>query len=213
MNHGLLMTPSEGDASARLRRGICLSAVDTMPHFRGASCEQKLAEIAATGYHGVQFYETHGKEPLQMARLHDLIVTQSGRVSVPAEAAPLAERFAGQGAHCATIHLGWGTEDDGTALALLRTVREASERFSIPLYVETHRATILQDPWRAVTFLRELPSLLINADLSHRYTGAEMVYGSFEDKMRFLAPVLPRRLLKRTYGLPRSCSGRRSDSR
>ena len=88
--------------------------------------------------------------------------------------------------------MGWGTEDDDDAAALIGAVLEASAKYSVPLYPETHRATIFQDPWRTVQFLKQFPSLEFNGDFSHWYTGTEMVYGGFENKLEFIRPVLER---------------------
>jgi hypothetical protein len=96
------------------------------------------------------------------------------------------------GLECLTLHVGWGTETDDEAAALIAAILEASTQFSIPLYPETHRATIFQDPWRTVQFLQRFPELEFNGDFSHWYTGTEMVYGGFENKMEFFRPVLGR---------------------
>ena len=71
-------------------------------------------------------------------------------MNTPAEAAPLAKEAREAGLECLTLHVGWGTENDDEAAALIESVLSASTQFSIPLYVETHRATIFQDPWRTV---------------------------------------------------------------
>lgn len=68
----------------------------------------------------------------------------------------------------------------------------ASDRHGIPLYVETHRATLTQDTWRTVRLVEAHPDLLFNGDFSHWYTGLEMTYGDFDERLRFLAPVLER---------------------
>jgi hypothetical protein len=119
-------------------------------------------------------------------------VAASGRVNGPEEASPLAERIAGDGYECATLHVGWGLEDDDLAGQLIASILEASEKWAIPLYIETHRATICQDMWRTVGFVQRFPQIRFNADFSHWYAGQEMVYGGFEKKLAFLAPVLER---------------------
>lgn len=68
-------------------------------------------------------------------------------------------------------------EDDDEAARLIDAVLNASVRYDVPLYVETHRATIFQDLWRAVQFVARFPELRFNGDFSHWYTGLEMVYG------------------------------------
>jgi hypothetical protein len=88
--------------------------------------------------------------------------------------------------------VGWGIEEDDAADALIEAVLAASGRRGIPLYVETHRATIFQDMWRTVGFVRRFPKLQFNGDFSHWYTGQEMVYGGFERKLALIAPVIER---------------------
>ena len=67
-------------------------------------------------------------------------------------------------------------------LRLIESILEASITCEFPLYVETHRATIFQDMWRTVEFVRQFPEMRFNGDFSHWYTGQEMVYGGFEKK-------------------------------
>jgi len=165
-----------------------LQAFDGMPQ----KPEGDLAAIRDAGYEGVQF-----SQPLDSARKNaalalSLGVCGSGRVNTPAEAAPLAKQARDEGLECLTLHVGWGTEDDKEASALIAAVLDASVKHSIPLYPETHRATIFQDPWRTVQFLKRFPELEFNADFSHWYTGTEMVYGGFENKLDFIRPVLAR---------------------
>jgi hypothetical protein len=94
-------------------------------------------------------------------------------------------------------------EDDGEASRLIESVLQASERWRIPLYIETHRATIFQDMWRTVRFVLRFPEIRINGDFSHWYTGQEMVYGGFEKKLAFIAPVIERvRFLHGRIGNP-----------
>jgi hypothetical protein len=96
-------------------------------------------------------------------------------------------------------------EDEADGLRLLEGVIQTSEQFRIPLFVETHSATIFQDIWRTVRFVNRLPEIRINGDFSHWYTGLEFVYGGFETKMQFIAPVLERvRFLHGRIGNPGS---------
>jgi sugar phosphate isomerase/epimerase len=186
------MTPSDTNTSneirdPRLRVFMNLQAFDDM-----AQQAKGLKAIRGAGYDGVQF-----SQPLDHARKDEALglglgVCGSGRVNTPAEAAPLAKEAHEAGLECLTLHVGWGTESDDEAAALIESVLSASAKFSIPLYPETHRATIFQDPWRTVHFLQRFPELEFNGDFSHWYTGTEMVYGGVENKMEFFRPVLGR---------------------
>ena len=171
----------------RLRVFMNLQSFDDMPQQAGG-----LRAICEAGYDGVQFGWQIDRAQLDEARRLGLGVCGSGRVNTPAEAAPLAKEAREAGLECLTLHVGWGTENDDEAAALIESVLSASTQFSIPLYPETHRATIFQDPWRTVKFLERFPDLEFNGDFSHWYTGTEMVYGGFENKMEFFRPVLGR---------------------
>jgi hypothetical protein len=149
-------------------------------------------EIRDAGFAGVQFAELATASELADCRAAGLGIAASGRVNQPCEARKLAEQLAGDGYECATLHLGWGLEDDSEAAKLIHGVLEASARWRIPLYMETHRATIFQDMWRTVQFVRRFPEMRFNGDFSHWYTGQEMVYGGFEKKLAFIQPVIER---------------------
>ena len=183
-------------APPALRRYLNLMSLDDLPAFSTApktrEPEALLTAIREAGYDGVQFIApiTHG-ERAACTRL-ELGYASLGRVNEPGEMAPLAERFADEGVECATLHIGWGLEDDDAADRLIEAVLAASDRYRVPLYVETHRATIFQDPWRTVQFVKRFPELRFNGDFSHWYTGLEMVYGGFENKLEFIRPVLER---------------------
>ena len=159
---------------------------------RAADPDVWLAAVREAGYEGVQFIEPlTNKQSAACARLK-LGKAGSGRVDEPEDAHKLAARFADEGMECATVHVGWGIEDDEQAGFLLEAVLEASARYGVPLYVETHRATVFQDMWRTVQFAKRFPEIRFNGDFSHWYTGLEMVYGGFENKFRLIRPVLDR---------------------
>jgi hypothetical protein len=162
-----------------------------------------MESIRAAGYDGIQVGEAVSAEVRDACHRLGMSIAGSGRVNLPAEAGVIAARMAGAGLVCATLHLGWGMEDDDGARALIEAVLNASEKYGLPLYVETHRATIFQDIWRTVQFSRWYPELRFNGDFSHWYTGQELVYGGFENKFNFLEPVLQRvRFLHGRIGNP-----------
>ena len=174
-------------SAARLRCYMNIQALEGLPQL-----DDPLSAIRAAGYDGIQFIHPIAHELKEEAQHLGLGVCGSGRVNSPAEAAPLAEEAKLAGLECLTLHLGWGMEDDDEAAALISAVLHASAKYSIPLYPETHRATLFQDPWRTLQFLARFPSLEFNGDFSHWYTGTEMVYGGFENKLAFIRPVLQR---------------------
>jgi hypothetical protein len=115
-----------------------------------------------------------------------------GRVNHPDEADALLARRARRGDLCVTLHVGWGMEDDAEVDALVRAILKASQKYQLPAYIETHRATITQDMWRTVQITKRFPEVRFNLDLSHLYCGQEMVYGDWAAKLDFLQPVFDR---------------------
>lgn len=151
-----------------------------------------LDAIRDAGFDGVQFTQPLAHALKDEALRMGMMVCGSGRVNTPAEVEPAAKEARAAGLACLTLHVGWGMESDEQVAALIAAILEASAKYSIPLYPETHRATIFQDPWRTVRCLEQFPSLEFNGDFSHWYTGTEMVYGGFEKKLEFIRPVLNR---------------------
>ena len=189
-------TSSGGAGAPALRCYLNLMALDDLPASSAApktrEVEPLLESIAQAGYQGVQFIAPATREQLAACDKLGLGRAGSGRVNFPAEAAELASRFRDEGLDCATLHVGWGMEDDDEAARLIDAILAASSRYDLPLYVETHRATVFQDLWRSVQLVRRFPGLRFNGDFSHWYTGLEMVYGGFENKLAFIQPVLER---------------------
>lgn len=114
------------------------------------------------------------------------------RINTPAEADSVAARHALRGDLCLTVHGGWGLEDDDEAFRIVDAILAASERHRLPIFVETHRATITQDIWRTVQIARKCPEVRFNGDFSHYYCGQELVYGNWENKMAFMEPIFER---------------------
>lgn len=156
------------------------------------SFAEQLSELKAAGFEGVQFTEQATKERLESCRQIGFGMASSGRVNTAEDASTLAKRAACEGFECATLHVGWGLENDNLAHSLIESILQASQRWSLPLYIETHRATICQDMWRTVGFVERFPEMRFNGDFSHWYAGQEMVYGGFGRKLDFIRPVLDR---------------------
>jgi hypothetical protein len=171
--------------NGRLRAFLNLMTLQGLP-------KREFCELRQAGFEGVQFAERAASSELAQCTAAGLRMAASGRVNRPDEAAELARTWAGDGYECATLHVGWGLEDDDEALRLIHSVIVASARWKIPMFIETHRATICQDLWRTVQFVRRFPEMRFNGDFSHWYTGQEMVYGGFEKKVAFIRPVIER---------------------
>jgi hypothetical protein len=162
-----------------------------------------VSAIKAAGYDGIQFIDPLNRAALIQARDADLGVCGSSRVNKPEEALPIALAAAEDGLECLTLHVGWGMESDDEGARLIEAILDASAQTRLPLYIETHRATLFQDMYRAVMFAAQFPELRFNGDFSHWYTGLEMVYGGFESKLEFIQPVIERvRFLHGRIGTP-----------
>lgn len=174
----------------RLRIDINASNVFGLPPNSSAprgEARAVLQAVKAAGFEGVQ-----NNSKAQLCREVGLCVTASGRINTPPEADLRAAEAKQLGADCCTVHVGWGIEDDDQVDRLVEATLRASERHNVPIYIETHRATITQDMWRTVRLAERFPEIRFNGDFSHYYTGQEMVYGDMNAKLDFLAPVFER---------------------
>src|SRR6202021_447999 len=90
------------------------------------------------------------------------------------------------------LHVGNGFEDDAQMDGLVCAVLAASEKIGIPMYIETHRATITQDVWRTIQLPKRIPEIRFNGDFSHFYTGQELPYGNLAAKFNAMQPIFDR---------------------
>lgn len=172
-----------------LRTDVSLGSVSQLPPWSaGARLDGRalLQALKDAGFQGTQ-----GGDPV-LCRELGLGCTTGGRVNKLGEIKPLAAQWKKAGYECSTLHVGWGHESDAEIDALVRDIHDASRAEDLPIYIETHRATITQDTWRTVQLVERHPEVRFNADLSHWYTGLEMPYGNIEEKWAFLAPVFER---------------------
>lgn len=180
------------DGTARapyLRIDISMGNLAGLPAYSTAPQGDARALHAAAreaGYAGIQ-----GGDPALCAEL-GLGVTGGGRVNEVGEADRVAAEAKARGLSCVTLHVGWGMESQEEVYRLVDDILSASARHDLPLYIETHRATITQDMWRTVHLTEKFPEVRFNGDFSHWYTGLEMVYGGIENKWAFMQPVFER---------------------
>lgn len=175
--------------TAVLRRDLNLGTTWLLPEWsRGPQGDEQAVLEAAVeaGYQGVQ-----GADP-ERCRALGLVPTTFDIRPEPGGLAERARRWADQGFACATLMVGTGMDDDDQAARLIEEVIEASAAAGIPLYVETHRATVTQDVWRTLQLVRRFPEIRFNGDFSHWYTGHDLPLGDFGAKLDALAPVLER---------------------
>lgn len=175
----------------RLRRDLSLvTASGLAPDSAGPGPDDDVfAFAAAHGYEGVQVFVP---EQAARARAAGLVPSAIAPARTPAEVDGIAAFWAGGGAESVTLHLGTGFETPTEADTLIRAVFDAEQTHGTPLLVETHRATLFQDPARALDHLASHPDLRCTADLSHWYTGVEFVYGDLEAKFAAIAPLYER---------------------
>ena len=145
------------------------------------------ARLAADGFAGVQCVDA--SPPPGGTRLRHC---GSDRVNLPAEADAIVATHAALGHDCLTLHVGWGLEDDAEIDRLIEAILLASERHALPVFIETHRATITQDLWRTVQLTKRFPEVRFNGDFSHFYTGQELAYGDMPTKLAFMGPIFDR---------------------
>lgn len=177
------------DSPQQLLFYLNLATLEDLPSWSDApkgTMKEIARALVASGFHGVQApdclnYSEHG---LGCATL--------GRANTAEEIRVLVADWAEKGYECGTLHIGWGFEEDKEVIDLGRAVVDASRAEGIPAYIETHRATITQDPWRTLKLIESVPDVRFNGDFSHWYTGSEMVYGDIAHKMDLLAPVFER---------------------
>jgi hypothetical protein len=152
----------------------------------GAKGRAMLESLQADGFHGIQFTHTSppAESPIEFCTLD--------RINTAGEADEIVGRHADSGHRCLTVHAGWGIEEDDAVFSLVEAILTASEKHRLPVYIETHRATITQDMWRTVQIIQKFPEIRFNGDFSHYYTGQEMVYGGIDMKMEFMEPIFDR---------------------
>ncbi|MEM9257532.1 MAG: hypothetical protein AAGA91_18980 [Pseudomonadota bacterium] len=148
--------------------------------------EEQLAQLADHGVVAIQ-------HPLpDLMPSSSLAIAGMGRVDKPEEADSLAAQHKQAGYLLTTLHVGSGFETDNEIDALVGAIIDASDKHGYPMFIETHRATVTQDVKRTLDIVQRFPDVRFNADLSHWYTGQEMVYGDWEAKLDLMAPVFER---------------------
>jgi hypothetical protein len=143
--------------------------------------------LLADGFEGVQL--TTGDAPPMDAPLPHCGLD---RINTADEADAIAAKYAERGDLCITVHAGWGMEDDDEVYRLVESILAASNKYRLPIFIETHRATITQDLWRTVQIARRFPEVRFNGDFSHYYCGQELDYGDWASKLAFMEPIFER---------------------
>lgn len=167
--------------------------LDTLTDLRGDSLwhgiegERRFERLLEDGFEGIQF-TTNEPVPGNLKLPHCGL----DRISVPSEADAIIHKHADRGDLCITIHAGWGLENDDEVSRIIDAILAAGVKHSLPVFIETHRATVTQDVWRTVQLTKRFPEIRFNGDFSHYYCGQELVYGEWGQKLDFLEPVFRR---------------------
>jgi hypothetical protein len=176
-------------APARLRCDLNMGTLWQLPDWSTAPKGEErdvYGAIRGAGYEGTQLGDAALSQAAGLACTAMATLREPGTLDGQVSLAKTA------GFECVTAHVGTGMESDAEALALLNEVLDAVAKHEVPVYVETHRATVTQDIRRTVDFVEVLPDLRFNGDFSHWYTGLELVYGDFDAKLDFIEPVFER---------------------
>lgn len=116
-----------------------------------------------------------------------------GRVESPGGAAALVAAHVEAGVASSTLHVGTAFDDDALLDRYAEAILSAAQRHRHPVLVETHRATVTQDPWRTLRWVERYPELRFSLDASHWVVGGELDYGGgHAARLPLLDPVLRR---------------------
>jgi hypothetical protein len=148
---------------------------------------RRYERLQADGFEGVQL--TVNDSPLMGAPLP---YCGLDRINTADEADTIAAKHAERGDLCITVHAGWGMEDDDEVFRLVEAILAASDSHRLPIFIETHRATMTQDLRRTVQITRRFPEVRFNGDFSHYYCGQEVDYGDWGSKVDFMEPIVNR---------------------
>lgn len=110
------------------------------------------------------------------------------RLNLPADAVAVVVRHATRGDLCMTVQVGGGLEGEAETFRLDEAILTDCDQYGLPIFIETHRATITQDLWRTVDITKKLPAVRFDGDFSHYYCGQELVFGDWDSKLAFMQP-------------------------
>lgn len=203
MSSNIIPNTNDGTTDApKLRVYLNLDNLEGLPAesvWPGLEGPERFARLAADGFHGVQLPNGQADPPAG----NPLATCVADRINTAADAARVIARYADKGHQCLTVHAGWGLEDDDDVWRLVEAILSASAAHRLPVYIEIHRSTITQDIWRTVQLVKRIPEIRFNGDLSHYYTGHELVYGGLDTKLEFMAPIFDRiRFMHARIGSP-----------
>jgi hypothetical protein len=175
------------------RIGLAWVSLLNLPdHFRGPKAAEHDALAGAVLQAGFDTVQCHDTQQAAAAQGVGLRTVGIARCLDSASIDTAAAQARDSGHEALTLHLGHGFETEAEADRLLDTLACAQRRTGLPLFVETHRATLTQDPWRTLGLLQRHPALRLTGDFSHWVAGCELRYGPLDHKIALMAPVFER---------------------
>jgi len=187
------------ESSKRLNHHISWGSITSLPTYSSGyrnTKEDWVQMIAEAGFDGIQLYSKDQSTLTQpyfwanLAKSFNLNLSLIGIFKKPSDLISIIEICNKLKPESLSLHVGTGMEDNDEAEKLIHEVLNLSTVLDIPVFVETHRATLTQDFYRTVQFAKKFPTLRFLVDFSHYYTGLEMAYGDFEAKLQFLQPIM-----------------------
>ncbi len=129
-----------------------------------------------------------------MRRLPLSLIAQGWAADAP-EARTWFERAERFNAVALNLHLGHAYLAEEQAVAMLDEIHAMSDRFGIPVMLETHRGRLTQDLYRTSGLMARCPETVIALDLSHYLVAGETLGGSEELFREHVSPLLARTAL------------------
>ncbi|MFO1495843.1 MAG: hypothetical protein U1F26_14420 [Lysobacterales bacterium] len=170
---------------------MALACLQALPPDSTGARDTLDAQLALLPAHGIQGVLAWSDWPA--IRRAGLAVHAMGRLDTPGGADALIAAHVDAGVVSSTLHLGSAFDDDDTLNRYADAVLSAASRHRHVVLVETHRATVTQDPWRTLRWLERFPDLRFSLDASHWVVGGELDYGGgYAARLPRLDPVLRR---------------------
>lgn len=168
-----------------------MATLDELAAGTAGARETRQAQLAMLPAHGITGVLAWSDWPA--IRAAGLAPHAMARVDEAADAEAVVARHVDAGVANTTLHLGTAFDTDAQMDRLADAVLDASTRHGHPVLVETHRATVTQDPWRTLRWVERFPELRFSLDASHWVVGGELDYGGgFMARLPMLDPVLRR---------------------
>ncbi|SDF38840.1 sugar phosphate isomerase/epimerase family protein [Terriglobus roseus] len=159
---------------------------------REQSIEESLERACASGFE----YLEAGLRDERMAPLRSILkrmpltLIAQGWASTVQEATVFFQRAVELGAVAMNLHLGHAYLKDEDALRMVDEAYALSERFNLPLVLETHRGRLTQDLHRTRMLMQQRPHVRIALDVSHYLVAGETLGGNATEFYAALAPLL-----------------------